>query len=126
MHKSWDTFNTVKEAMTKEVVKVFVDYAAEKEIDATADTFEKWVQTEVQNPDIKLVVQILKYFGTSLWLYRAGQRANYYKLSQAGLRVFSGLFNINGNLHYSAIEVFDDHLMTSLESNNQELFDHLH
>ena len=125
MHKSWDTFNTVKEAMTKEVVKVFVDYAAEKEIDATADTFEKWVQTEVQNPDIKLVVQILKYFGTSLWLYRAGQRANYYKLSRAGLRVFSGLFHINGNLHYSAIEVFDDHLMTSLESNNQELFDHL-
>ena len=47
MHKSCDTFNTVKEAMTKEVVKVFVDYAAEKEIDATADTFEKWVQTEV-------------------------------------------------------------------------------
>ena len=71
------------------------------------------------------MIEIQKYFGTSLWLYRAGQRANHFKLCRAGMRVFSGLFHINGNLHYSAIEVVDDYLMTSLEDNNQELFNHL-
>ena len=70
-------------------------------------------------------MEIQKYFGTSLWLYRAGMRANYHKLYRAGIRVFSGLFHINGNLHYSAIEVFDDYLMTSLESKNIELFEHI-
>ena len=74
---------------------------------------------------MKLMIEIQKYFGTSLWLYRAGQRANYYKLSRAGMRVFAGLFHINGNLHYSSIEVFDDYLMTSLDNNDQELYNHL-
>ena len=41
------------------------------------------------------------------------------------MKVFSGLFHINGNLHYSTIEVFDDYLMASPELNNQELFDHM-
>ena len=75
----------------------------------------------LKDPNLKLATDIQKYFGTSLWLYHAGQRANYYKLYRAGMRVFSGLFHINGNLHYSAIEVFDDYLMTSLEEKNREL-----
>jgi hypothetical protein len=125
MHKSWDTFNTVREAVVKEIVKLFVDFATEKQLDANAENFEIWANTEVKNPDIKLMIEIQKYFGTSLWLYRAGQRANYFKLCRAGMKVFSGLFHINGNLHYSAIEVFDDYLMTSLENKNQELFNHL-
>ena len=41
------------------------------------------------------------------------------------MRVFSGLFHINGNLHYSVIEMFDDYLMTSLEVKNNELFEYL-
>ena len=60
------------------------------------------------DPCLKIIIQIQKYFGTSIWLYRAGIRANYHKLYRAAIRVFSGLFHINGNLHYSAIEVFDD------------------
>ena len=55
----------------------------------------------------------------------SGQRADYFKLYRAAMRVFAGLFHINGNLHYSAIEVYDDYLMTALETNNSELFDHL-
>ena len=41
------------------------------------------------------------------------------------MRIFSGLFHINGNLHYSVIEMFDDYLMTSLEVKNNELFEYL-
>ena len=125
MHKSWDTFNTVREAIVKEIVKLFVDFATDKQLDANAENFETWANTEVKNPDLKLMIEVQKYFGTSLWLYRAGQRANHFKLSRAGIRVFSGLFHINGNLHYSAIEAFDDYLMTSLENKNQELFNHI-
>ena len=70
-------------------------------------------------------MEIQKYFGTSIWLYCAGMRSNYHKLYRAGIRVFAGLFHINGNLHYSAIEVFDDYLMTSLKHKNTELFEHV-
>ena len=78
MHKSWDTFNTVREAIVKELVKLFVDYASKNQLDVTADNFEAWSNNEVKNPVVKLMIEIQKYFGTSLWLYRAGQRANYY------------------------------------------------
>ena len=125
MHKSWDTFNTSRDAIIKEAVKLFIDFAEENKIDVSAANFDKWLENEVKDPNLKLAMDIQKYFGTSLWLYHAGQRANYYKLYRAGMRVFSGLFHINGNLHCSAIEVFDDYLMTSLEEKNRELFDHL-
>ena len=125
MHKSWDTFKIVRESVVKEAVKLFIDYAEPAQIQTTPENFENWIENEVKNPNLKLVIQIQKYFGTSLWLFRAGQRANYFKLYRAALRVFAGLFHINGNLHYSAIEVYDDYLMTSLEEKNEELFDHL-
>ena len=125
MHKSWDTFHTVRDAVVREVVKLFVDFTDKNSIVASAETFESWLEEKVKNPNIKLLVEIQKYFGTSIWLYRAGMRANYHKLYRAGIRVFAGLFHINGNLHYSAIEVFDDYLMTSLEHKNTELFEHV-
>ena len=124
-YKCWDTFQIVREAIVKEAVKLFMEFAAEKQVDLSAQNFETWIENDVQNPQLKLTVEIQKYFGTSLWLFRAGQRANYFKLYRAAMRVFAGLFHINGNLHYSAIEVYDDYLMTALETNNSELFDHL-
>ena len=125
MHKSWDTFLIVRDAVIKEVVKLFVEHAQVNNIDESAANFEIWMEEKVVDPCLKIIIQIQKYFGTSIWLYRAGIRANYHKLYRAAIRVFSGLFHINGNLHYSAIEVFDDYLMTSLEFNNFELFEHI-
>ena len=125
IHKSWDTFMTTRDATIKEVVKAYIDFANEHNVDATADNFESWLKNEVKNPNIKLQMEIQKYFGTSVWLYRAGVRANYHKLYRAAIRVFSGLFHVNGNLHYSAIEAFDDYLMTSMEMKDEELFNHL-
>ena len=91
MHKSWDTFLLVREAVLKESVKLFVEHAEEEQNDATPENFEEWVKNRVKNPNLKLIIEIQKYFGTSLWLFRAGQRANYFKLYRAALRVFSGL-----------------------------------
>ena len=125
MHKSTDTFYTSRDAIVKEVVKLFIQHADENTIEATSETFELWLENDVKNPNILLAMNIQKYFGTSLWLYHAGQRANYFKLYRAAMRVFSGLFHINGNLHYSVIEMFDDYLMTSLEVKNNELFEYL-
>jgi hypothetical protein len=125
MHKSWDTFNTTRDDLTKEGVKHFVEHAEKNEIEANAENFETWLDKDVKNQNLKLMMTIQKYFGTSLWLYHAGQRANYFKLYHAAIRVFGGLFHINGNLNYSAIEVYDDYLMTSLEIKDEELFNHL-
>ena len=125
MHKSWDTFNTTSDALTKPGVKLFVEHTEENDIDANAENFETWLEKDVKNQNLKLMMTIQMYFGTSLWLYHAGQRANYFKLYRAAMRVFAGLFHINGNLNYSAIEVFDDYLMTSLEIKDEELFNHL-
>ena len=108
MHKSWDTFLTVRDALIKEIIKLFLDFVAEHDIDDSANNFEIWLDTQVKSPIIKLVMEIQKYFGTSIWLYRAGTRANYFKICRAAMKVFSGLFHINGNLHYSTIKVFDD------------------
>ena len=99
MHKCWDTFLIIRDSVIKEIAKLFVEFSELKNIDATAENFEFWVENYVENENIKLLVQIQKYFGSSLWLYRAGQRANYFKLYTAGARLFSGLFHINGNLH---------------------------
>ena len=70
-----------------------------------------------------MMIQIQKYFGTSLWMYRAGTRSNHFKISRTGMRVFSGLFHINGNHNYSQIELYDDYLMSTMEQKNPELFD---
>ena len=40
--------------------------------------------------------------------------------------MFAGLFHINGNLNYSVIELYDDYLMTTMEKNNPELFNHFY
>ena len=57
-------------------------------------------------------------------MYRAGTRSNHYKITRAGIRVFSGLLHINGNHNYSIIELYDDYLMTSMEKRNPDLFQH--
>ena len=64
-------------------------------------------------------------YGTSLWLCLAAQRANYWKLFRAAVRVFSGLFHSNGNSFYSVIEIYDEYLMTKMENGNKTLHDHV-
>ena len=81
-------------------------------------------KTEIKNENLKVLIQIQKYFGTAIWLYRAGTRSNHFKLYRAAIRVFSGLFHINGNHNYSIIELYDDYLMTSMEVKDPELFEH--
>ena len=124
LHKGWDAFIAQRNAVIREIVKAFLEFATKKGIKANSDTFEEWEKNEVKNENLKLMIQIQRYFGTALWMYRAGSRANYFKLSRAGMRVFSGLFHINGNHNYSSIELYDDYLMTSMECKNPELFEH--
>ena len=124
MHKGWDTFMAQRNAMLREFAKIFLDYASKNGVEATSENFEEWERTVLKNKKLKMLIQIQKYFGTSLWLYRAGTRSNHFKLSRAGIRVFAGLFHINGNHNYSIIELYDDYLMTSMEQKNPELFQH--
>ena len=56
---------------------------------------------------------------------RVGHRANYPKLYRAGMRIFSGLFHINGNINYSVIELFEDYMLSAMEEKNFDLFNHL-
>ena len=41
------------------------------------------------------------------------------------MRIFSGLFHINGNLNNSVIELFEDYMLSTMEKKNKELYDHL-
>ena len=70
--------------MIKGITKLFVEYADLKNIDATAENFPFWVENYIEDENIKLLVQFQKYFCFSLWLYRAGHKANYFKLYRAG------------------------------------------
>ena len=125
MHKGWDTFMSQRFAILREIVKLFVDHASRTGIEANSESFEVW-EKNIKNDNLRLVIQLQKYFGTGLWLYRAGTRSNHYKITRAGIRVFSGLFHINGNLNYSVIELYDDYMMTSMEKKNPDLFNHFY
>ena len=70
-------------------------------------------------------IEIDNYFGTVIWLVRTGHRANYLKLYRAGMRIFSGLFHINGNINYSVIELFKDYMLSAMEEKNFDCFNHL-
>ena len=69
--------------------------------------------------------EIDKMFGTALWLCHAGQRANHWKLYRAAVKIFSGLFHVNGNSFYSVIDVYDEYLMTMMKTYNSEFYEHL-
>ena len=95
-----------------------------KKVIPSSKAFDDWVKNNVKDESYKVNLEIDKYFGTSIWLVRAGHRANYFKLYRAGMRIFSGLFHINGNLNYSVIELYEDYLFTMMEFHNPGLFDH--
>ena len=124
LHKGWDTFMSQRFAILREIARLFLKFAEKNSIEANADNFEVWEKTEIKNENLKVLIQIQKYFGTAIWLYRAGTRSNHFKLYRAAIRVFSGLFHINGNHNYSIIELYDDYLMTSMEVKDPELFEH--
>ena len=47
MHKSLDTFITVRNAIIKEVIKIFIDFSDENNIDASSANFESWLEKNV-------------------------------------------------------------------------------
>ena len=120
-----DTFSARRTAKLREYVRKFLHYAHAAKIAPTAYNFEEWVNTTVKNKNFKLQVNIDKYYGTSLWLCYASQRANYWKLHKAAVRVFSGLFHSNGNCNYSVIETYDEYVMRCMHRNNPQLYEHL-
>ena len=63
-------------------------------------------------------------FGTALWLCHAGQRANHWSMYRAAVKVFSGLFHINGNSFYSIINVYNEYVLSMLKTHNFELYEH--
>ena len=73
----------------------------------------------------QLNVEIDKMFGTALWLCHAGQRANHWKSYRAAVKIFSGLFHVNGNSFYSIIDVYDEYLLTMMKTYNSNLYEHL-
>ena len=125
MHKCSDTFNARRFAKIREYARGYVKSIKNKDELPSADKFEKWLKNDVKSDNFKLNVEIDKLYGTSLWLCLAAQRANYWKLFKASVRVFSGLFHINGNSFYSVIEIYDEYLMKKMEVGNKTLHDHL-
>ena len=123
--KCMDTYNARRPAKLREYARTFVIWCRENDVDPNASQFETWLQKNVKDESFKLNVSIDKIFGTALWLCHAGQRANYWKLYRAAIKLFSGLFHVNGNSFYSIIEVYDDYLLTMMKSHNVDLYDHL-
>ena len=79
----------------------------------------------MKDESYKVIIEIDKYFGTVILLVRAGHHANYLQLYRAGMRIFSGLIHINGNINYSVIELFEDYMLSAMEEKNFDLFNHL-
>ena len=125
LHKCMDTYNARRPAKLKEYARTFVLWSRKNDVSPNAEQFEKWLQTKVQNESFKINVEIDKMFGTALWLCHAGQRANHWKIYRAALKVFSGLFHINGNSFYSIIDVYDEYLMSMMKTHNSDLYEHL-
>ena len=46
MHKSWDI--TVRDAIIKEVIKIFIDFSDENNIDASSANFESWLEKRLK------------------------------------------------------------------------------
>ena len=124
LHKAFDTFIARRKAKLLEYVRPFVIDCIKKKTIPSSKAFDDWVTNNVKDESYKVNLEIDKYFGTSIWLVRAGHRANYFKLYRAGMRIFSGLFHINGNLNYSVIELYEDYLFSMMELHNPGLFDH--
>ena len=125
LHKCMDTYNARRPAKLREYARTFVLWCRTNNVSPNAKQFENWLQNEVQNESFKLNVDIDKMFGTALWLCHAGQRANHWKMYRAALKIFSGLFHVNGNSFYSIIDVYDEYLMSMMKTHNSELYEHL-
>ena len=89
LHKSFDTFMARRKAKLLEYVRPFVIYCNTNDIHADSASFDEWVAKEVIDESYKVNIQIDKYFGTAIWLVRAGHRANYFKIYRAGMRILS-------------------------------------
>ena len=48
MHKSWETFITVRDAIIKKVIKIFIDFSDENNIDASSANFESWLEKRLK------------------------------------------------------------------------------
>ena len=108
LHKAFDTFIARRKAKLLEYVRPFVIDCIKKKTIPSSKAFDDWVTNNVKDESYKVNLEIDKYFGTSIWLVRAGHRANYFKLYRAGMRIFSGLFHINGNLNYVGLSFLHD------------------
>ena len=125
LHKCMDTFNSRRTAKLREYARKFVQYCRGAQIPGNSKNFDYWLNNIVKSKNFKIQVEIDKYYGTALWMCYAAQRANYWKLYKASVRIFSGLFHSNGNNNYSVIEVYDDYLMRCMLRNNPILHEHL-
>jgi hypothetical protein len=108
-----------------EYVRPFGINCFENNIAANSKSVDDWLTTEVQDESYKANTEKDIYFAIDIWFVTAGHRAIYLKLYRAGMRIFSGLFHINGNLNYSVIELFEDYMLSSMEMKNKELYVHL-
>ena len=124
-HKSGDIFAANQSAKIRELLIPYVKLCKSSGSEPSQKGFQDWINEEVQDPNFKLAVTIESFYGTSLWLFHAGVRANNPKLTIAARRVFSGLFHIMGNRNYSQIEVFDEHLVRKCEESAADLADDL-
>ena len=124
-HKSGDIFNANRSAKMRELLIPFIKCCQSSGKESTQQGFQDWVESEVKDPNFKLAVKIESLYGTALWLYHAGVRANNPKLTMAAKRVFVGLFHVMGNRNYSQIEVFDEHLVVKCEESASELAEYL-
>ena len=97
----------VIEASGFEFLVPSIKYCRENNLQTSAEGFEDWMNTMVKDPNFKLAVLIESIFGSALWLYHAGSRANNFTLTNAAITVFCPLFHVMGNRNYSVIELYD-------------------
>ena len=57
LHKGWDAFIAQRNAVIREVVKAFLEFARKKGIKANSDTFEEWEKNEVKNENYEKTLE---------------------------------------------------------------------
>ena len=53
LHKGWDTFIAQRQAIMREIVRLFLDFASKNGVEAKSENFEHWEKNEVKNENLK-------------------------------------------------------------------------
>ena len=123
--KSFDFLRSVRKAKLRELLYPFVIFCYKNKVFISVENFLRWVKDEVKSQTYLSILQIERYFGTSLLLYISSYKANNYKMMKIAKQCFSSLFHINNNPNYKLLDVWSDYLDRKMEKENPTLHSYI-